>query len=209
MKAVRVVLVDDHGIVRQGIRSILGPDPNFMVVGEAANGPDALKLVREQKPDIVLLDLKLPGMGGLEVCHRIVAEHPDTIVLMLTAFLEPDLVNACLHAGAKGYLLKDAERLNLGRQLLQAMEGHSPMDLRAVDAMADLVSGREVSQEELNARELTVLRHIAGGLTNKEIAAELHLSENTVKWYVQEILTKLDVRNRVQAALLAKELHLL
>jgi DNA-binding NarL/FixJ family response regulator len=128
---------------------------------------------------------------------------------MLTAFLEPDLVNACLHAGAKGYLLKDAERLNLGRQLLQAMEGHSPMDLRAVDAMADLVSGREVSQEELNARELTVLRHIAGGLTNKEIAAELHLSENTVKWYVQEILTKLDVRNRVQAALLAKELHLL
>jgi two-component system response regulator DevR len=209
VKSYRVVLVDDHWIVRQGIRSILDLDPNFVVVGEADSGPQALDVVRDQQPDIVLLDLKLPGLSGLEVCHRIVEEHPCTAVLILTAFVEPDLVNACLHAGAKGYLLKDADRLNLGRELLQAMEGHSPMDVRAVDAMADLLSGRETPRQQLNARELIVLRRIAAGLTNKEIAAELYLSENTVKWYVQEILTKLDVHNRVQAVCLAKELHLL
>lgn len=209
MKPYRVVLVDDHWIVRQGIRSILDPDPSFVVVGEADSGPQALDIVRDQRPDIVLLDLKLPGLSGLEVCHRIVEEQLGTTVLILTAFVEPDLVNACLHAGAKGYLLKDADRLNLGRELLQAMEGHSPMDMRAVDAMADLLSGRETPRQQLNARELIVLRRIAAGLTNKEIAAELYLSENTVKWYVQEILTKLDVHNRVQAVCLAKELHLL
>ncbi len=209
MSLVRVVLVDDHGIVRQGLRSILDPDPQFEVVGEAANGAEALRIVRQRQPDFVLLDLQLPDMGGVEICKRIVQISPETTVLILTAFIDRHLVSACLQAVAKGYLLKDADTLDLREQLLRAVHGHSAMDTRAVDLLAESIRSREPLPEQLNLREMEVLRLIAKGLTNKEIGATLHLSENTVKWYVKGILTKMDAQNRTQAALLGQERGLL
>lgn len=205
MSLIRVVLVEDHRIVRQGLRSILDPDPRFEVVGEAANGADALPVVTEQQPDVVLLDLKLPDMSGVELCQRIVQASPKTAVLILTAFIDRNLVNACLQAGARGYLLKDAENLRLREQLLSVVQGHAALDPRAADVLAEYVRRQGQPPEMLSLREVEVLRLIAQGLTNKEIGGQLHLSENTVKGYVKGILTKLEVHNRIEAVLLAKE----
>jgi DNA-binding NarL/FixJ family response regulator len=205
MKPVRVVIVDDHRIVRQGLRSILDPDPRFEVVGEAANGTDALRIVTEQPPDVTLLDLKLPDMGGVELCQRIIQACPDTEVLILTAFIDRNLVNACLQAGARGYLLKDAENLRLREQLLSVVEGHAALDPRAADVLTEYVRYQEHPPRMLTLREVEVLRLITHGLTNKEIGSQLHLSENTVKGYVKDILSKLGAHNRIEAVLLAKE----
>jgi two-component system response regulator DevR len=205
MNPLRVVLVDDHHIVRQGLRSILEPDPQFEVVGEAGNGADALRIVAEQQPDIVLLDLKLPDMGGVELCQRISEANPQTAVLILTAFIDRGLVDACLRAGARGYLLKDAENLHLQEQLLAVVQGHAALDPRAADVLTDYLLKHKPSPEVLSLRELEVLRLIAQGLTNKEIGAKLYISENTVKGHVKEILTKMNARNRIEAVLVAKE----
>jgi two-component system response regulator DevR len=206
---VRVVLVDDHRIVRQGLRSILDPDPRFEVVGEASNGADALRIVVEQRPDIVLLDLKLPGMGGVELCQRMVQISPKMAVLILTAFIDRNLVDACLRAGARGYLLKDAENLHLREQLLAVAQGHAALDPRAADVLTDYIHQYDPPPEVLTLREMEILRLIAQGLTNKEIGSRLHLSENTVKGYVKDILAKMDVRNRIEAVLRAKDRGLL
>lgn len=205
MNPIRVMLVDDHRIVRQGLRSILAPDPRFEVAGEAANGVDALKVVAEQQPDVVLLDLKLPDMSGVELCRRIIQARPETAVLILTAFIDQNLVNACLQAGARGYLLKDAENLQLREQLLAVVEGHAALDPRAADVLTEYIRGHEPPLEMLTLREVEVLRLIAHGLTTKEIGNQLHLSENTVKGYVKDILAKLGVHNRIEAVLRAKE----
>lgn len=205
MKTIRVLLVDDHRIVRQGLHAVLDPDPRFEVVGETGSGAEALRLVRKQQPHVVLLDLKLPDMGGVEICQRILQAHPETAVLILTAFFDRSLVNACLQAGASGYLLKDAENLHLREQLLAAVEGHAALDPRAADVLAEYVRRQQRPPEMLTLREIEVLRHIAHGLTNKEVGAKLHLSEHTIKGYVKSILAKLDVHNRVEAVLVARE----
>ncbi len=209
LSAIRVVVVDDHRIVRQGLRSILDPDPRFEVTGEAAGGADALQLVTEQKPDVVLLDLKLPDMSGIELCQRIVQACPETAVLILTAFIDRQLVNACLRAGARGYLLKDAENLRLGEHLQSVVQGHAALDPRAADVLADYVRGRGQPAEMLSLREMEILHLIAQGLSNKEIGSQLHLSENTVKGYVKGILVKLGVHSRIEAVLRARERGLL
>lgn len=202
MNPVRVVLVDDHRIVRQGLRSTLDPDPRFEVVGEASNGADALRVVAEQQPDVVLLDVRLPGMGGAELCHRIVQAHPEIAVLILTAFIDRNLVNDVLQAGARGYLLKDAENLHLRERLLSIVEGHTALDPRAADVLVDNV--RQRPPQSLSLREMEILRLIAQGLTNREIGGQLHLSENTVKGYVKDILSKMGARNRIEAVFLAR-----
>jgi two-component system response regulator DevR len=205
MNPIEVMLVDDHRLVRQGLRSILEPDPRFVVVGEAASGTEALHVLAERHPDVVLLDLKLPDMSGVELCQRIIQINPDTVVLILTAFIDRNLVNACLQAGARGYLLKDAENLHLREHLLSAVEGHAALDPRAADVLTEYVRGHETPPAMLSLREVEILRLIAQGLTNKEIGGELHLSENTVKGYVKDILPRLGARNRIEAVLLAKE----
>jgi DNA-binding NarL/FixJ family response regulator len=209
MSLISVVLVDDHQIVRQGLRSILDPDPRFTVLGEAASAAEAMQVVAEERPDVILLDLKLPDMGGVELCRRLVAESPESAVLILTALFDRNLISACLQAGARGYLLKDAEDLSLRDQLLAVVEGHSALDPRAADVLADLVRQSGPLPDPLSLRELEVLRLIAQGMTNREIGAELHLSENTVKGYVKDILSKLDARNRTEAVLFATEHNLI
>lgn len=209
MKPIRVLIVDDHSIVRQGLSSIIEPDPDFEIIGEASTGAETLEFVESEKPDIVLLDLRLADMSGVEICQRIRESSPETRVLILTAFFDRDLVNACLQAGAQGYLLKDAENMALTEVLHKAYLGHSMMDPRAIDALTELVRQNEGIPERLSLREIEVLRLIAKGMTNKEIAATLHLSENTVKWYVKRVLGTMGAHNRTEAALLAKERGLL
>ena len=209
MNPIRIVLVDNHHIVRQGLRSVLDPDPRFEVVGEAASGAEALRVVTQQQPDVVLLDLKLGDMSGTDLCRPIIQASPRTAVLILAAFIDRNLVDACLRAGARGYLLKDAESLRLPEQILTVVEGHVALDPRAADVLTSYLHHYDPLPELLNGRELQVLRLIAQVLTNKEIGEQLHLSENTVKGYVKEIMAKLGVRNRVEAVLQAKERGLL
>jgi len=209
MNPVRVLLVDDHQIVRQGLRSILDPDPRFSVAGEADTGAEALRLVELERPDVVVLDLKLPDMGGAELCQRIIEISPESAVLILTAYSDHHLVNACLHAGARGYLLKDAKNLHLPDQLLAVAQGHATLDPRAASVLTDYIRQQGPSPDVLSPRELEVLRLIGAGLTNRAIAAKLYISENTVKGHVKEIFAKLDVHNRIEAVIQAREHGLL
>jgi DNA-binding NarL/FixJ family response regulator len=188
---------------------VLDPDPRFQVVGEAANGADALALVAELQPDAVLLDIKLPDIGGVELCQRIGQICPQAAVLVLTAFIDQTLVDACLRAGARGYLLKDAENLHLRESLLAVVEGNTALDPRAARVLANYVREHEPPLEALTPRELEVLRLVAQGLTNKEIGRTLYLSENTIKGNITDIIAKLGVRNRIEAVLIARERGLL
>ena len=209
MKPIRVLLADDHSIVRQGLRSLLDPDPRFEVVGSVSNGEDVLRLVAELKPDVVLLDLQMPGMGGVEVCQEVKQASPDTAILILTAFFDQSLVDACLRAGARGYLLKDAEDLHIQERLLEIVQGHAVLDPRAADILADFLVRHDPQPDVLTAREMEVLWLMALGLSNKEIGARLHIAENTVKGHVKEILSKMQVRNRIEAIGQARERGLL
>jgi DNA-binding NarL/FixJ family response regulator len=209
MKPVRLVLVDDHKVVRQGLRFILDPDPRFEVVGEAGSGEEALRLLSQQEADVVILDLHLPDALGAEICRRIVQLHPKVVVLILTAFVDRHLVDACLRAGARGYLLKDAENLHLEEHVLAAVHGQTPLDPRAAGIVADFLVQHKPPSEDLSLREIEVLQLISHDLTNQEIGARLCISENTVKQHVKSILAKLEARNRVEAVLKARERNLL
>lgn len=209
MNPVRVVLVDDHKIVRQGLRFILDPNPRFEVVGEAGSGEEGLRLLSELQPDAVILDLHLPDAAGAELCRRIIERHPRVAVLILTAFVDRQLVDACLRAGARGYLLKDAENLHLEEGILAAVRGQTPLDPRAAGIVTDILRQHEPTSEQLTPREMEVLQLIAQDLTNREIGAELYISENTVKQHVKKILAKLEARNRVEAVLKARKRNLL
>ncbi len=209
MVPIRVLIVDDHHIVRQGLHLVLDPDPHFVIVGETGDGDEAIRLATHLKPQVVLLDLKLPDTDGVSVCQRILQTSPETLVIILTAFIDPNLVNACLQAGARGYLVKDAEDLRLREQIRAVVEGHAALDPRAAGILTDLVQHRSVSGDALRLRDLEILRLIAQGLTNREVGEQLHLSENTIKGYVKEILAKLGAHSRVEAVMLAKKQGLL
>ncbi len=203
MDPISVILVDDHQIVRQGLFYTLNPNPLFSVIGEASTGSETLELVKSTHPDIIVLDFKLPDMTGAELCQRILKLSPKTIVLILTAYFEHDLINTCLRAGARGYLIKDAKQLDLPKQLLAAYQGHVILDPRAADALTEMIHQQEQSICALSLRELDVIHLISQGLTNREIALELQLTENTIKGYIKQIFVKLGARNRVEAVSMA------
>ncbi|HEV7664142.1 MAG TPA: response regulator transcription factor [Chloroflexota bacterium] len=203
---IRLLLVDDHELVRAGLRAMLAGDPAVNVVGEAATGAAALLMARGVRPDVVLLDARLPDMPGDEVCRRLLLASPHVAVVMLTTFAEDDLVRRCVRAGARGYLLKDIAHLDLGRSLAAVMRGEAVIDSKVAPAV--LAAARQGSEpldasKGLNARQRDVLRLVAEGLSNREIAERTHLSEHTVKGYVEEILERLGARNRVHAAIVA------
>jgi DNA-binding NarL/FixJ family response regulator len=205
-RAVRVLLVDDHELVRAGLRAMLAGDSGVAVVGDAATGAAAIARAREVQPDVVLLDARLPDIPGDEVCRRLLLADPDLAVVMLTTFAEDDLVRRCVRAGARGYLLKDIAHLDLGRSLRAVMRGEAVIDSKVAPAV--LAAARQSGEpadanKALNARQREVLRLVAEGLSNREIAARTHLSEHTVKGYVEEILERLGARNRVHAAIVA------
>lgn len=205
-RPIRVLLVDDHELVRAGLRSMLAGDSGIAVVGDAGTGAAGIGQARVLSPDVVLLDARLPDMPGDEVCRRLLANAPELAVVILTTFAEDDLVRRCVRAGARGYLLKDIARLDLGRSLRAVVRGEAVIDSKvtpAVLAAARQAGDLPATEEPLNARQKEVLRLVAEGLSNREIAARTHLSEYTVKGYVEEILERLGARNRVHAAIVA------
>jgi DNA-binding NarL/FixJ family response regulator len=209
MNSVRLLLIDDHQVVRQGLRSMLESDPEFQVVGEGASARDALSLVQSLQPDVVLLDLQLPGGGGADLCLHLIQACPTVRVVVLTAFLNQSLVEACLRAGARGYLLKETENLHLKERLRAVMAGNTVVDARVANLLTEYLCAHEASPGVLTPREMEVMVLMAQGLSNREIGDKLFVSENTVKGHVKEILAKLNVQNRVAAVVKAREQNLI
>jgi len=203
---IRVLIADDHPIVRKGIRALLATEADIEVVGEAADGKEAIEKAERLRPDIILMDLVMPGMDGIEAIRRITARQPETRILVLTSFAEDEKVFPALKAGALGYLLKDSSPEELVRAIHQVHRGESSLSPAIARKLLQEISrppARPLSPEPLTERELEVLRLIARGKSNREIAGELVISEATVRTHVSNILGKLQLASRTQAALYA------
>lgn len=199
---IRIVIADDHKVVRQGLRMFLRIDPELVIVGEAANGIEALALARELKPDVVLMDVLMPGMNGIAATEAIRRELPDTEVLALTSVLEDAPVIEVMRAGAIGYLLKDVDGEELCKAIRSAAAGRVQLAPEVVGLLLrEFRTGGHA--ELLTAREREVLCLLGRGQSNREIASTLHLKEETVKTHVSKILSKIGARSRTQAAIYA------
>jgi len=204
---IRVLLADDHDIVREGLRVFLGRDPELAVIGEAADGEEAVQLARRLRPDVVLMDLLMPVMDGITATTVIRGELPETEVVALTSVLESDAVVGAVKAGAIGYLLKDTHADELLKAIKAAAAGQVQLSPRAAAFLMHKVRVPE-TPESLTERETEVLRLLAQGLSNKEIARALQIVEDTGKVHLHNILAKLGVQSRTQAVLYAMRLGL-
>ena len=202
---IRVLLADDHAVVRQGLRTYLELQEDIEVAGEAADGEAAIAAAGRLRPDVVLLDLEMPGRGGVAALPRLLAAAPGVRVLVLTSFGEDDRLFAALRAGACGFLLKDTEPAELVRAIRSAAAGQSPLSPAVAGRVIEQLAraARPSAVETLTPREREVLRLIARGQSNKRIALELGVAEKTVKTHVGHVLAKLDLSDRTQAALFA------
>ena len=203
---IRVMLVDDHEMVREGLMAMLLPEPDIEVVAQTGFGAAVADLVETTKPDIVLLDARLPDTSGVEVCRRLGVSHPDVAVVILTTYTDPDLVEECIQAGARGYVVKDVEQFSLKESIRAVYRGQAVLAPQVAGQVIEQARTRPQARSrraELSESQVAILRLISRGHSNREIAAEVHLSENTVKSHVQEIFRKLGVHNRVEAAILA------
>ncbi len=201
---IRILVVDDHAIVREGLTRILSQEPDFQIVGEASDGVMALTMVEQCRPTIVLLDLRMPGMDGIEVCRTITTRFPEVRVIILTAFLDSDTINRCIQAGAKGYVVKDVERTDLNLSIRGVARGEAFLDRKAHTAVVERIKrDGERNRVVLNDREVSILKLMAEGSTNREIAGKLFVSEGTIKDQLQKIMDKLGATNRVSALYVA------
>jgi DNA-binding NarL/FixJ family response regulator/signal transduction histidine kinase len=209
---IRVLLVDDHAIVRRGMRHVLEDQPDITVVGEAEDGLGALEQAEWVQADVVLLDLQLPGLSGIDVLTRLRAGQPSVEVVILTVFDQDEEVFACLKAGARGYLLKDAAPAALTAAVRAAARGHSSLTPRLATPVMErfaVLAGREVDPDALTERELEILGFMSQGLPYKQIGTQLHISAKTVNYHAAHILRKLQVRSRGEAVAVARERGLL
>ena len=202
---IRVLLVDDHTVVRRGLRGFFDLLDDIEVVGEAENGLRAVELVDALLPDVVLMDIVMPAMDGIEAIGQIKRQHADVEIVALTSFIEEDRVTAALEAGATGYLLKDAEADDVAAAVRRAHAGEVHLDPQVARMLAQRVRNPLPGHEPLTEREREVLRLVARGHSNKEIAALLDITERTARTHVSNILGKLDLASRTQAALWAIE----
>ena len=210
---VRIMLVDDHAIVRQGLRAVLEREQDLTVVGEASTADEALAVVDRCEPVVVLLDLKLSCGGddteGLQLCEELTRSHTDVGVLVLTTFLEDGLVVEALRRGARGYVVKDVDTTELVRSIRAVARRETAFDSRSAAAMAHSLSGNHEPAPDLTQRELRVLELLARGLSNREIGGQLFISETTVKFHVRNIMRKLSVSSRAEAVYAASKAGLI
>lgn len=213
VETVRIMLVDDHAIVRQGLRSILERERDLIVVAEASTPDEALTVIGRSAPHIVLLDLKLSTASdteGLELCAELTSRHPDIGLLVLTTFLDEQLVLKAIRAGARGYVLKDVDTSGLVRAIRDISRGESAFDARSAAAMVRGLNTPDPEEsQQLTAREREVLRLLARGLSNRDIGVKLYISETTAKFHVGNILRKLRVSRRAEAVYEATKLGLI
>ena len=209
---IKLLIADDHLIIRQGLRLILETETDFEIAGEASDGAEALRLCKKLKPNVVLMDLRMPNMDGLTAIEKLGAEQPDVAVVILTTFNEDELMLRGLQAGARGYLLKDTDRSTLFDTIRAAARGET---LLKPEVMARVLAQKNVSKTEsaegihLTDRELEVLESVARGERSKEVAAHLGISERTVKAHLASIYQKLEVDSRAAAIAVAAQKGLL
>ncbi|MBC7990683.1 MAG: response regulator transcription factor [Luteimonas sp.] len=200
---IRILLADDHAVVREGLRGLLEQQSDMRVIAEAGDGAVALELLMSERPDVIVLDMKMPGPSAVETIGEAKRLRPETQVLVFTSYAEDSQVRDALAAGATGYLLKDALRDDLVRAVREVAAGRAWLHPQAQRQMLDWMRRPPSPIETLTARERSVLALLAEGLSNKQIARKLALTEGTVKGYVSQVLDKLSVADRTQAALLA------
>jgi DNA-binding NarL/FixJ family response regulator len=200
---IRILLADDHAVVREGLRGLLEQQPNMTIVAEASDGQSALRLLPLHTPDVIVLDMKMPGPTAVETIAAVKVLRPQTQVLVFTSYAEDSQVRDALSAGATGYLLKDALREDLVRAVREVSAGRAWLHPQAQRQMLDWLRRPPSAVDSLTVRERSVLALLAKGQSNKQIARTLTLTEGTVKGYVSQVLDKLGVADRTQAALLA------
>ncbi len=205
---IRLLIIDDHEMVREGLKAMLMTEPDFEIMGDAANAEQAFELIERLHPDVILLDIRLPGTSGIDVCRAVTEHYPETAVIILTTFSDEALVAQCIQAGARGFIVKDIERFDLKRSIRAVARGEAAIDPKAAVAVLARLrrapqANQEPSPEPLSPQQIVILRLVAQGLSSREIATQLYLSENTVKGYVQEILHRLGVKNRTEAVMVA------
>jgi DNA-binding NarL/FixJ family response regulator len=223
----QILIADDHELVRDGVKHMLGYEEDLEVVGEASNGREVVELCRRLKPDLVLLDVRMPEMGGLEATRAIKAEQPEVSVLVISTYRNLDYLLEAIEAGADGYVLKDAPNPQLTNAMRRALDGESPLNqelamqlIQRLSSKTSQSAGTPPAPEggdaastpvpnKLTSRELEVLRLLAQGKTNQDIAEELLISRATAKVHVQHIITKLEVSDRTQAIVRAFKLGLI
>jgi DNA-binding NarL/FixJ family response regulator len=201
---IRVLIVDDHAVVRRGLEQLIESAADLELVGSASDGDEAVRLAGERTPDVVLMDLSMPVLDGIEATRRIVAARPEVHVVVLTSFDDQRRILDALGAGATGYLLKDAEPDEVLAAIRTAVEGGSPLDPRAARVLVD-ARREQAPARALSPREDEVLRLLATGLANKQIARRLGITERTVKAHLTSVFQQLGVTDRTQAALWARE----
>lgn len=205
--SIRVLIVDDHHVVRRGLVFFLRTQKDLDIIGEAANGKEAVELAKSLKPDIILMDLVMPEMDGIQATKIIKQEQPDIKIMMLTSFSDQDHVIPALEAGASGFQLKDIQPDELVTSIKKIIGGENQLHPKATSHLLANLSNKSRQEknllEELTKRELDVLKEIAKGKSNKEIAASLFITEKTVKTHVSNLLSKLELADRTQAALYA------
>lgn len=213
MSKIHVALVDDHALVRLGLKTLINDQPDMDVIGESGSASEAIQMVANLHPKVVLMDIRLPGEGGLEATRQIVTRFPDTKVVMLTSFADEELVMSAIRAGAVGYLLKEVGNEEVLRGIRTAAQGESVMDAATTTRMFARLRAFERNVEEdafrdLSERELEVLYEVSQGKTNIEIAQSLNISEKTARNYVSALLEKLHLSNRIELATYAIKHHL-
>jgi DNA-binding NarL/FixJ family response regulator len=209
----RIIIVDDHEIVRLGLKSLLDQYPQYEVVSEAKNAKEAIMQVETYKPDIVLMDIRLPGKSGIDACEEIKQNYPDVKVIMLTSYAEDEMLFSAIKAGASGYILKQIDSSGLAKSIEAVARGEASLDpavtQRVFQEVRRAVKDEEAASfTELSQQEKMVLKLVSEGKTNREIAQSLYLGEGTVRNYVSSILSKLSVSNRAEAAAYAVEHNL-